>query len=146
MDASTLVDVSLSAEFDVIHLFCTIQISTRRVLCAEYSEKNGSVPEVELLWQVPLRAIRNVELKSMPLILTFDIDPVAAKHAGMNIGALTSTMLLGDEKGGPRREGSAMLQEERLLHKRLYGDWQHDSLPFMRIYNLVKCVVGKIDE
>ena len=169
------------------------------MVCAAYHYKSSGAPEVQLLWQAPLRAIRDVKLKNMPLALTFYIDRQAAKHgapgsAGVGGGAMSSSPNvpppppptlapasseprpsgLGDEPEAPPSDGAAPSivaggrsflarhaggggggggggagggdDEHHIVHKRVTGDWHHDSVPLMRVYNLVKCLLGRADE
>lgn len=64
-----------------------VVVSTRRVLCVEYVYRSSGAPEAQLLWQAPLKAIRGVALKNMPLALVFHIDRHAAKAPGAAVAA-----------------------------------------------------------
>jgi len=59
-----------------------VVVSTKRVVCVEYLYRGSGAPEVQLLWQAPLKAIRGLALKSTPLALVFHIDRHAAKAPG----------------------------------------------------------------
>lgn len=132
-----------------------IVISTKRVVCADCSYKGGSAPEVHLLWQAPLKAIRDVDLKSTPLVLTFRIDRQAAKTAATSPGpdAHKAGLSGAGDVGAGRSEEQSHAQpqpshhsNQQIVQKRLLGDWQHDNVAFMRVYNLMKCLLGRLDE
>jgi hypothetical protein len=125
-----------------------VVISTKRMVCADCSYKGGSAPEVHLLWQAPLKAIRDVDLKSTPLVLTFHIDRQAAKTAATSPGPSGAGAV-----GAGRSEEQSHAQPQpshrsyqQIVQKRLLGDWQHDNVAFMRVYNLMKCLLGRLDE
>ena len=129
-----------------------MQVSTKRVVCVELVQ-NGT-PEAELQWQVPLVAIRSVDLKNMPLVLTFEIDhSSAAAKPSAAAGGVAEEKESSTGTTGVRRDGSLVnggrawgQAEEKIVYKRLFGDWQMDNVALMRIYNLVNCLLGKIDE
>jgi len=132
-----------------------IVISTKRVVCADCSYKGGSAPEVHLLWQAPLKAIRDVDLKSTPLVLTFHIDRQAAKTAATSPGldahrsGLSGAGDVGTGRGGEQshvQPPASQHSHQQIVQKRLLGDWQHDNVAFMRVYNLMKCLLDRLDE
>lgn len=48
-----------------------------------------------------------------------------------------------------RRDGSMLRPhgaEERIVHKRIFGDNRQDSSAFMRLCNVINCVIGRFDE
>jgi hypothetical protein len=111
-------------------------------VCVE-SVRNNGVLEVDLQWQTPLHAIKGLELKSMPLVLTIEVDQAYMSNKG-----------LADEKealsgvgGAVRREGSVVMRdkEEKIVSRRLFGDWQRDHVALTRLYNLLNCVLGRFD-
>ena len=125
-------------------------LSTKRVVCVDCTYKSGSTPEVHLVWQAPLKAIRNVDLKNMPLVLTFAIDRQAAKTMGHTPvtaagGESGHTMQAGGEEGDHYHH-HGQHHRPQMVQKRLFGDWQHDNVAFMRAFNLLKCLLGRVDE
>ncbi len=125
-----------------------IVISTERVVCVDCFYKGGSAPELHLLWQAPLKAIRDVDLKSTPLVLTFHIDRQAAKTADPSPGQ-SGVGGLGTGDGEEKLHAQPQPtrpSHQQIVQKRLLGDLQHDNVAFMRIYNIVKCLLGRLDE
>lgn len=152
-----------------------VVVSTKRVVCAEYTYRSSGAPEVQLLWQAPLKAIRVLQLKNMPLALVFHIDRHAAKApgaAGPATGATAGTnpamaaaaliALEGNAEdgeaaaeGGPARTllarhgaggGNGEEESHHIVQKRILGDWQQDNVALMRVYNLVQCLLGRTEE
>lgn len=149
-----------------------VVVSTKRVVCAEYTYRSSGAPEVQLLWQAPLKAIRGLQLKNMPLALVFHIDRHLAKAPGAATGAATggagtnpaaaAAALLALEGNAEDPEASAEAGPARTLlarhgaggeeephhivQKRILGDWQQDNVALMRVYNVVQCLLGHTEE
>lgn len=86
-----------------------VVVSTKRVVCAEYTYRSSGSPEVQLLWQAPLKAIRGLQLKNMPLALVFYIDRNIAKAPGVATAAATGSAAGGLGITNPAAAAAALL-------------------------------------
>jgi hypothetical protein len=145
-DVPILVEVIRKGPVDEIVLIVT----TARIVCVESrSQGPGDTPAIELKWQVPLRAVAGVDLKNMPLVLTLDVDlHLSSKLSG------GSSFSEEKEKELLRRDGSVIGRvqrghqghDDRVIQKRVFGDWQKDNMAFTRVYNLLQCLRGSFEE
>lgn len=90
-----------------------VVVSTKRVVCAEYTYRSSGAPEVQLLWQAPLKAIRGLQLKNMPLALVFHIDRHLAKAPGA--GTAAAGAAAGGVGTNPASAAAALLALEGIV-------------------------------
>jgi len=129
-----------------------VVISTKRIVCVKCISKGSCEPEMHLLWQTPTRRIITLELQSTPLKLTFYIERSPTNLTHISLGSKCLEELnRGDNNlrtGGNRARLQPRHKYQRsiAIQKRLSGDWQRDSASFIRIHNIVKCLLNKVEE
>lgn len=129
------------------------------MVCVDsYLSSTGEVT-LDRPWQVPLQAVRSVELKSMPLVLTIEFEGVSGGGRSREAAlqqlvsddvAFAAPSMATPASMAPKSEnnnssGGGVVAKSVTSYKQILGDWQKDGTALMRMYNLLNCLLGRFE-